>query len=82
MRYRQFSNSELEHRLQQKIADQVSRHLETDRINSSLLRQGVERGRAKYVAMLMPAKRSALRNLALQNAKAAEEFQDETKSPA
>jgi len=73
MRHKQFSSAELEYRLERLIADRVYRQLEAARIDSTAVAHGVAHGRAKYIALRRPAKRSALRRLALINARATSE---------
>jgi hypothetical protein len=56
MRYRELTTPELERRLEQIIADRYYNQLSGERISQNAIRHGVEAGRSRYIASLMPGR--------------------------
>jgi hypothetical protein len=56
MRHRELTTPELERRLERIIADRYYNQLSGERISQNAIRQGVEAGRSRYIASLMPGR--------------------------
>jgi hypothetical protein len=62
MRYREFTSAELQRRLEDLIADRIYRALSTNKIQHNAIQAGIEKGRAQYVASLMPGREKRQRD--------------------
>jgi hypothetical protein len=62
MRYREFTSAELQRRLEDLIADRVYRTLSANKIERNAIEAGMEKGRAQYVASLMPGRETRQRD--------------------
>lgn len=61
MRFKEFTTTELEHRLAQLVAAQIERRLAGRKIWNNAVLQGLKHGRSRYVARLRPGREAQQR---------------------
>jgi hypothetical protein len=72
MRHRELTTPELERRIERIIADRYYNQLSGERISQNAIRQGVEAGRSRYIASLMPGRATRQREFLQRQQREAE----------
>jgi hypothetical protein len=72
MRHRELTTPELERRLEELIADRYYKQLSGDKAWRNAIRQGIEAGRSRYIANLMPGRVTRQRELLQRRQREAE----------